>query len=78
MFSRIAALSYCADDFFSNRRDDGVAQPAQSVCPVGYPMSHSTHAGFSEPFAFSPPLTMLTSEGSFRLASLGALVPLCK
>jgi len=30
-------------------RDDRVAQPSQTVHPSGYPMSHSTHVGFSAP-----------------------------
>jgi len=38
--------------FVGDLRDDRVSQPAQAVCPVGYPMSHSTHAGFSEPVQF--------------------------
>jgi hypothetical protein len=30
-------------------RDDGVPESSKSVHPVGNPMSHSTHVGFSDP-----------------------------
>jgi hypothetical protein len=34
---------------FGNLRDDGVAEGSKSVHPLGNPMSHSTHVGFSCP-----------------------------
>src|SRR4029434_5439839 len=44
-------------DPFRNRRDDAVAEAAQAVHPRGYPMSHSTKAGFRLP------LTPLSGSG---------------
>src|SRR5262249_23658132 len=38
---------------FRDLRDDRVSEAAQSVHPVGYPSSHSTHVGFSCPPACS-------------------------
>jgi len=41
--------------------DDGVAEPAQSVHPMGNPMSHSTQAGLRvEGGVFSP---LVSSDG---------------
>src|SRR5690242_10130552 len=38
-------------DVFGDVGDDGVAEGAQSVHPVGKPINHSTHWGFSSPRA---------------------------
>ena len=36
-------------DFFRDFRDDRISQSFKSVYSAGYPMSHSTHVGFSVP-----------------------------
>src|SRR5690606_23467382 len=43
----------CSEDLFRDLRDDGVSESSQSVQPVGYPMSHSTHVGFRGPYSSS-------------------------
>jgi hypothetical protein len=44
-----------SQDLEGDLRDDGVPEGPQSVHPVGYPISHSTHAGFKEPVRFRLP-----------------------
>ena len=44
-------------DQFDNLRDDCVSEGSQSVHPIGNPISHSTHVGFS-----FPPIIHATSE----------------
>ena len=40
-----------APDPFRDLWDDGVSESSKAVHPSGYPMSHSTHVGFSAPFS---------------------------
>jgi len=53
--SRDMRLNYPLADPLRDLRDDGVSESSKSVHPSGYPMSHSTHAGFNCPvITFTP------------------------
>ncbi len=42
-------FDHCSADHFGDLGHDGVSEASQSVHPMGNPMSHSTHIGFSRP-----------------------------
>ncbi len=48
-------------DPFGYLGDDGVSEAAQSVHPVGNPMSHSTHTGFNCPLSPARPTASVSS-----------------
>lgn len=52
-------------DQFDDLRDDGVSEGSKAVHPIGNPISHSTHVGFSPPrFPELTPSTIPTVRGS--------------
>ena len=62
------STGYYPEDFSGDLGADGVSESFKSVHPMGYPISHSIHSGFS-----GPP-TWLASVGVFLSNSLGAAV----
>lgn len=53
-------------DEFCDLGDDGVSETSDAVHPIGNPMSHSTHIGFSRPDTFS---CAIASKSSFKFFS---------
>jgi hypothetical protein len=57
------------DSYFGDEerpeRDDGISEGFKSVCPIGNPISHSTHAGFSAPEVSETTIDRATSLSRF-------------